>query len=107
MALTPKPKEEALMVKGLEQVQALMVKGFEQVQAKAQMVFEGPPVLGPIGQIEGLTIRLLQPQTLALTNRLVEDMAQKVFEDLWPQQLDQLPFHAHAQEVVVVPMELC
>ena len=54
------------MVKGLEQVQALMVKGFEQVQAKAQMVFEGPPVLGPIGQIEGLTIRLLQPQTLAL-----------------------------------------
>ena len=98
MALTPKPKEEALMVKGLE-----------QVQAKAQMVFEGPSVLGPIGQIEGLTIRLLQPQTLALglTNRLVEDMAQKVFEDLWPQQLDQLPFHAHAQEVVVVLMELC
>ena len=39
LALTPKPKEEALMVKGLEQVQALMVKGFEQVQGKAQMVF--------------------------------------------------------------------
>ena len=45
----------------------------EQVQAKAQMVFEGPlqGLQVTIRQIEDMTIRLLRPLALGLTNRLV------------------------------------